>query len=213
MSRLNATLNGIVILAALFFLLSERGPVRSAVAEWQTSRRTSLAATENWDDLTATAARIGSDRAAVRVVEFIDYQCAFCRESHRLLRDIVARDASIAVAYRHYPLKVLHPRAEEAALAAICAERSGEFQVLHEYLLADDSWYEVGDWSAVGAEAGLRDPTQLVACMASDEAGTRLARDQELAVKMFVRGTPTFVFPDRVVFGASPDALLGAFER
>jgi Thioredoxin len=65
---------------------------------------------------------LGSDTAAIQLVEFGDYQCSYCAEAHLVIRELQQQfgDALLFV-FRNMPLGNLHPRAEAAAEAAEAA--------------------------------------------------------------------------------------------
>jgi protein-disulfide isomerase len=62
-------------------------------------------------------------RGAVTVVFFTDFQCPYCRATHRALAPLLAqRGDRVRVVLRHVPLP-RHPDARDAARAAVCFER------------------------------------------------------------------------------------------
>ncbi|OGM15088.1 hypothetical protein A3D84_04595 [Candidatus Woesebacteria bacterium RIFCSPHIGHO2_02_FULL_42_20] len=70
----------------------------------------------------------GSRNAAIKLIEYSDFQCPFCQRFHPTVRQAVSDYGDkIALVYRHFPLDSLHPRARPAALASECiAELGGD---------------------------------------------------------------------------------------
>jgi protein-disulfide isomerase len=200
--------NVTVIIAALFFLISPNGPIGAYVTDWTTQRDERALMASKWMQLQGTETRIGPEGAPVSMVEFIDYQCPYCRTSDVAVRALV-NDGSIGVvAYRHLPLTAIHDRAMEAALAVSCATLSGEFERLHNYLLGTDSWYEVSDWREIVRAAGSPRPDEVVECMSEGHAAQRVNEDIALAGALGVEGTPAFVTPQAITRGAQTSAEL-----
>ncbi len=125
------------------------------------------------------------------VVMFIDYECPFCRSAEPALQRAVA--GGLAIALLHLPLERIHPRAREAASAAVCAEELGMFADIHHALMDKDEWMEGGRWEEFADENGVSDTKAFVACMESEPTSSRVAANVALAALLGVKGTPTFI--------------------
>lgn len=72
----------------------------------------------------------GDINASVKIVEYSDYDCPFCKRFHETMKQIMAEygeDGDVAWVYRHFPLEMLHPQAKDKSIAAKCiAEIAGE---------------------------------------------------------------------------------------
>src|SRR5690606_23678943 len=69
----------------------------------------------------------GNPDARVAVVEFSDYQCPSCKAVHPVLDELVKKYPNdVRVVFRHFPLPQ-HPKAAEAAAAAVWAAEQGRF--------------------------------------------------------------------------------------
>jgi len=82
---------------------------------------------------------LGDAGAPVVLVEFSDFHCPFCRRHVNETLPLVKQDyidtGRLLYAFRHFPLDI-HPRAPDAAVAAMCAARQGKFWELHARLFA-----------------------------------------------------------------------------
>lgn len=208
-NRLGDVLNVLVILSVLVFLASENGPIRSYLRDRSESKKMLADINGSWSALTDVGGRIGNPDSQPDIVEFIDYQCPPCRDLGLSIEDVLVADPSLSVVVRQLPGKVIHPRAEEAALAVICAEFQGEFAPLHEYLISSEDWYEMLDWEAIASSSGVTQATALVACMDSNEARERLDADRTLAAQLRVRMTPTLITQKGVRPGAATSEEIG----
>ncbi len=97
--------------------------------------------------------------------------------------------------------------AARAAIATLITKGPETYAALHERLMALQG--EVTDVSLDHAlsETGL-DPAEVRAAMADPEVDRRLAATRDLAGKLAIAGTPTFVFDNRMVRGYLPLAQM-----
>jgi protein-disulfide isomerase len=140
--------------------------------------------------LDATAVRGPAD-AWVTVVEFGDFECPACRSEARPLGAAVdAYPADVRLAFKHFPLERIHPRARAAAIAAECARQGGAFWPMHDALLAgplDDA-----SLARYAVAAGV-DRAAWQACVADPAAAARVDADAALARALGAPGTPHLV--------------------
>lgn len=207
--RASIVTNIVVILIALTLVVQSD----SSVVEWwraRTDEAATLSAIDDaWEDLVGEGGVIGSTQTGEHVlVEFGDYQCPYCRSAHQVLESVTAADSSVTVVYRHLPLTQLHPLAEEAARASICAERAGLFQTVHRFLYENQEWQASSDRLVMIKELESQTPARVEACMAAAATSERLARDVALATELGVRSTPTFLGPRGIHVGVpQPDDI------
>ena len=164
---------------------------------------------ESWGDLVRDAPVVGVGSASPFGIEFIDYQCVYCRRFHQRLDSITsALGLELRLAIRHKP-NPNTPVTREAALASICAHFQGAFESLHNYLMTSSDWYESANWRDVAAAAGVPEPDALVNCLTSEQADSVLRKDAEIAARLNLRETPAFAIPGQgLVLGAlSPQEL------
>ncbi|MBA3731829.1 MAG: thioredoxin domain-containing protein, partial [Gammaproteobacteria bacterium] len=76
--------------------------------------------------------------ARVTLLEYGDYQCAYCRRAHAGIMEL--RDerlpGQLRYVFRHFPNERLHPQAQLAAEAAEAAAAQDRFWDMHEHLFA-----------------------------------------------------------------------------
>ncbi|WP_181197776.1 DsbA family protein [Enhygromyxa salina] len=148
------------------------------------------------------AAGFGPADAPVVLVEFIDYECPYCRKAHTevvpALREQYPDDLRVEI--RHLPLEI-HPAAAAAARAAITAGEQGKFGEYHERLFADDRGAMVfSTFVRVAEELGL-DVERFKRDFQTREVSDALAADVLLARYLGVQGTPGFFVNGRYVDG------------
>jgi protein-disulfide isomerase len=146
----------------------------------------------------------GNPDGAVTVVEFLDYQCGFCRRAHPELAQLLSDDGDIRWIVKEMP--ILGPGSELAARAAVATlitEGPDRYLALHNRLMELKG--EVTDTilDHALAEVGL-DPAAIRASMNDPEVDRRLGATRALAEKLAIAGTPTFVLDDRMLRGYLP---------
>ena len=142
----------------------------------------------DWQQYTVGGQRIGAVNGSIKIVEFIDFQCPFCRRLEETLNQIRTQYPSdVEIIYHHYPLESIHPHARAAAIASECAATKGKF---HEYVdvlfAAPDSIGRVS-WSEFARRIGLVDTVTFAQCLKSEQIANRVADDEALGRKLGVR--------------------------
>lgn len=132
---------------------------------------------------------VGSAVAPVQIVEFVDYECPFCRRFEGTLEEVRERFGDqIAVVYRHFPLSY-HEHAYEAARMAECAASVGRFQEVHSALIMADLASFLPQDAAELMDVEDRD--RFLDCTTDDAAVAAIERDLELGRELGVASTPT----------------------
>lgn len=78
----------------------------------------------------------GPEQSDIVMVEFLDYNCGFCKKVHPAVRDFL--DIRKDVRYIARPISVLGPDSEKLAKVALAAGLQGKFWEMHEALLTSD---------------------------------------------------------------------------
>jgi protein-disulfide isomerase len=155
--------------------------------------------------------RLRGDAAApVIIVEFSDFQCPYCRSVTPTLKALLAKYAGgVSLAYRDYPLREIHPQAQQAAEAARCAGEQGKFWEYHDLLYADGAKLDAGSLSGYARSLGM-DVPRFVSCLASGKFKQAVEEDVQVGNKAGVAGTPAFFINGIFLSGAQP---VSAFEK
>jgi protein-disulfide isomerase len=152
----------------------------------------------------------GNASAPVTIVEFADYQCAYCGSVESTLRDLLKKyDGRVKLAYRDFPLSTIHPHAEMAAEAARCAEAQGNFWLYHDALFADQSKLDLAALEARAQRLGLN-VTAFHTCVTSGQFKAAVQQDFLAGIRAGVQGTPAFFVNGEFLSGSQPEA---AFAR
>lgn len=142
----------------------------------------------------------GNPDGDVVVVEYLDYNCSYCRASLPIVDKLIAADAKVKVVYRELP--VLSPESETAARYAIVAARMGRYRQLHEALYAGGPLSEASMDAAL-VKAGL-DPVRVKQLARTPEVEQAIKLNLALMRPLGMTGTPSWVIGDRVVSSMMP---------
>jgi protein-disulfide isomerase len=146
---------------------------------------------------------IGNPQGDVTMVEFFDYNCGYCKRAMADMFDLMKDDPKLKVVLKEFP--VLGPGSVEAAQVATAVrmqDRTGKkYLEFHQKLLGGRGQADKARALAAAKEAGL-DMTRLEKDMASPEVKASLTESMELAEKLGLNGTPSYVIGPNVVIGA-----------
>ena len=143
----------------------------------------------------SAGAWIGNPKGDVTLVEYYDYNCGFCRASLPTIDRLVAEDPNLRIVFKELP--VLSEASRVAARAALAAAKQGRFKPFH------DALYNAGPVSdATIAAAAKASGVNLSAI--PDDADAAIRTNLDVASKLGITGTPSWVVGDRVLNGALP---------
>lgn len=186
---LNTVVNVVVLLFLGYSLTGSGSPLRTKIREYTMAREARMAAQDILDRLAADG-RV--DRERPTIIEFIDFQCPYCRDMHDVLREGVAAN-HFDLVVMHYPLERIHPLARAAAKASLCAEAQGFADDMNHLLMSTRDWMDDADWVPLAGDAGIQDLKQFGECLDAPITERELAKHISLARDLGIRGTPAFV--------------------
>jgi protein-disulfide isomerase len=146
---------------------------------------------------------LGNLQGDVTLVEFFDYNCGYCKRALADLMGIMKADPKLKIVLKEFP--VLGPTSVEAAQVATAVrmqDRTGKkYLEFHQKLLSGRGQVDRARAMAAAKEVGL-DMARLEKDMASEEIRASLEESMQLADKLGLNGTPSYVIGPNVVVGA-----------
>lgn len=145
----------------------------------------------------------------ITLVDFVDFECPFCRETHAELTPVLARHKDkVRVVRKHVPLTRIHPHAMEAARAACCGEALGKGDELAELLMKTPA----KDLTAAGcaklaADVGL-DAARFEGCLKDPSTDARIQNDSDAFRASGGHGLPTIWVDREKLEGGQDEASL-----
>jgi protein-disulfide isomerase len=146
----------------------------------------------------------GPEDAPVTIVEFSDFQCPFCS---RVLPTFEAVKKNygdqVRLVFRQFPLSNIHPQAQKAAEASLCADDQGKFWEMHDQMFSNQARLGVPQLKEVAAELGL-EGAAFGECLDSGKYASQVRADLNAGTQAGVTGTPAMFINGRFLSGAQP---------
>jgi len=148
----------------------------------------------------------GSKDAKVTIVEYLDFQCPFCKrffdQTLIQIRSKYVDTGKVKIVYKHFPLS-FHPEAEPAALASECANEQGKFLEYHDLIFENQAQLSSSIYSTLAQQLKL-DMNKFNDCFASKKYLNKVQDDYIEGQSKGISGTPGFLINGRLVSGAQP---------
>ena len=160
----------------------------------------------------------GNPDAPVKIVEYSDFECPFCKRFHGTLNQVMdeyGKDGQVAWVYRHFPLDQLHPvKARLEAVTSECVAEIGGNDAFWAYMdkifeiTPSNNRLELDQLPQIAEDVGL-DRVKFQKCLDSGKYADHIADDLQDGTNSGARGTPYSVLigPDgekAVISGAQP---------
>lgn len=137
----------------------------------------------------------GSTQLKTVLIEFSDFECPYCGEAHKTLKDLLAKYPNqFTLVYKHFPLVQIHGQALPAAKAAWAAYQQGKFWQYHDALftnqklLGEDLYLDIAKNLNLDLTKFKRD---------RNLAGKAIQQDLQMAYKLGLSGTPSFIITSK----------------
>ena len=153
---------------------------------------------------TAGFPTLGPASAPITIVEFSDFECPYCGGLFPTLKEIEKKYADkIRVVYRQYPLTSLHPHAQKAAEASLCADEQKRFWDFHDSLFGNQQDLTVDSLKRRAVELKLDAPA-FNTCLDSGKHAETIKKDILEGSRAGVSGTPAIFINGRLLSGNQP---------
>lgn len=210
LSRIGDVMVIAVAFASLIALLrGRRDPTAASVPVGQ-----SPTFVEDWRDIESLGADQDAPRAAVHLVEFIDYECPGCAILHDIVVSLKERYRdTVSVSTVHFPLRQ-HRSAVAAANAAECARDQGRFREMNSRLYRDQASVAQRAFWRIARDAGVEDSARFTQCAQANDTAPSVIAGIDVASRLRLPGTPALLI-DGWLYSAVPtqDVLRSIIER
>ena len=150
----------------------------------------------------------GNPDGDITIVEFVDYKCGYCRKAAELVRELIAKDDNIRFVVKEFP--ILGEASLVSSKFAIAVKNIGgpeKYKVAHDILLALTAEPTEIYLRRIAKELELN-PEELFEAMQSDLVAQEIDQTGELAQKLQISGTPTFILGSQFLRGFVPLEIL-----
>lgn len=152
----------------------------------------------------------GNAEGDIKVVEFFDYRCGYCRRGYGPLHEAVKKDGKVQVIYKELPIFGGEPLLARAALAA---HKQGRYDDFHRALMNSDGGADEEALETMANKLGL-DVARWKTDMNDPEIIAMIERNKDLAAQLGISGTPTFIIGEDLYPGfLTVDQFHEAFKR
>ncbi len=153
---------------------------------------------------TAGAPAKGPEAAPVTIVEFSDFECPYCsRVVPTLERVHEEYGDKVRLVFRQFPLHSIHPNAQKAAEASLCANDQERFWEMHDTMFQEQKALGVEQLKQKAERVGL-EVEAFNECLDSGKYEDQVMADVEAGRNLGVSGTPAMFINGRFMNGAQP---------
>jgi protein-disulfide isomerase len=146
----------------------------------------------------------GPFSAPVSLVLFSDFQCPYCREMSDTLKEVVKNyGKKVRLVFRQMPLASIHPFAQKAAEASLCAAAQGHFWEMHDLLFQNQGNLGEKDLKKRAGQLGL-DTAAFNKCLDEERFAAQVREDVRAGAAAGTDGTPALYINGRFFNGNRP---------
>jgi protein-disulfide isomerase len=187
---------------AAIIIASQRNPVTSP----------GLSEISNEELIAPHTFTLGSEDAAVTVVEFSDFQCPACRAFQPVLKSIYDNNSDLVrIAFRHFPLPQ-HPEARKAAEASQVAGEMGKFWEYIDLLFTFNTELKEEDLIRYAGEVGLN-TDEFTSKLQSGNYAQFVNTDLSAASSLKLNSTPSFFLNGKLMKFNTPEDFVDQINK
>ena len=155
----------------------------------------------------------GDPAAVLKIVEYIDFECAACSQGASQLMDFIEKNPkAVRLEVKYFPLTI-HEHSFEVARYAECAAQQDKFWSVYHLLLERQSQWQKRSNALSIIDAWLKeiglDSRKLETCLRDEHIDKLILKSKEEGWSLGVRSTPTYFINGEMSVGlyALSDAL------
>ncbi len=142
---------------------------------------------------------IGSINSKIKLIEFIDYNCGYCKRTLEAVLKLSQEDPDLEVIFKDLP--VLSSSSTLAAKAAIAAAIQGKYIEIHTALLNYRGNIDEAFIYKTAKTLNLNMDTFKID-MNSENTMSEISNNLKIAKALGINGTPTFIIGNDIIPGA-----------
>lgn len=157
---------------------------------------------------------LGNPDAEISIIEFSDFECSFCARVYEgaiadFKRSSYFTSGQVNLVFKQFPLSQIHPDAQKAAEASLCAAEQGKFWEYHDKLFTNQQALDTASLKSYASQLGLN-ANQFNSCLDSGKYKSEITKELAQATSIGGQGTPFFVIVNnnngnyRTISGAYP---------
>ncbi len=146
----------------------------------------------------------GNPDGDITIVEFSDYRCGYCRRAFPEVEKLISSDGNIRFIMKEFPiLGEASVTSSRFAIATLMEAGDEAYKAVHDALITLEGEPSEPVLRRLADTLGL-DAEAIIARMSDEEVTRRIQETRELATRLQINGTPSFVFGDQMLRGYVP---------
>ncbi|MBN9675724.1 DsbA family protein [Salipiger bermudensis] len=146
----------------------------------------------------------GNPDGDITIVEFSDYRCGYCRRAFPEVEELISSDGNIRFIMKEFPiLGEASVTSSRFAIATLMEAGDEAYKAVHDALITLEGEPSEPVLRRLADTLGL-DAEAIIARMSDEEVTRRIQETRELATRLQINGTPSFVFSDQMLRGYVP---------
>ncbi len=186
----------ILISVSLVYSAGREGNADTANLAGSENQNAAVPSVENLKPVSSKDHIMGDPDAPVKIVEFSDTECPYCKTFHVMLEQVVKDyDGKVAWVYRHFPLDSIHSKVRLEAAATECAAELGGNDRFWSYIgklleiTPSNDGLDLALLPQIAGDVGL-DVTAFQSCLESGKYADKIEADLQDGILAGGRGTP-----------------------
>ena len=143
--------------------------------------------------------RIGDMDSELIILEFIDYNCGYCKKTLSTISKLIKNIDNIQIVFIDYP--ILSESSEIAARASLAANEQNAYFEYHTILLNNTEPINQNILYNIAKELSL-DIEKFKKDISSEKIKNNIIKNIKFANSLKIRGTPTFIIGQQILPGA-----------
>ena len=143
--------------------------------------------------------RIGNINSKLIIVEFVDYNCGYCKKTLSTISKLIKNFDNIQIVFIDYP--ILSESSEIAARASLAANEQNAYFEYHTILLNNTRSINEAFLYKTAKELSL-DIEKFKKDISSEKIKNNIIKNIKFANSLKIRGTPTFIIGTQILPGA-----------
>lgn len=156
----------------------------------------------------------GPKDAKLKIIEYVDFECPYCRAFHSTLDEVLKEHAEVGLVYKHLPLASIHEQANAAAKAVVCATKQEKGYEMGALLFqTQEQWGFTKTAFLPEARVVGLDQKTFTSCQEDPATQAKIDADTQGAQVYGITGTPGIFVGERFFPGVvDKETLLHAIE-
>ena len=143
----------------------------------------------------------GNKNSKIKIVEFIDYKCGYCKKNHAIIWSIIKSNPDVKYIAKEFPILGAQSRLAAQALLAILLEDTNEiYKNFSNLLISHSGTINISILKEFAVKSGSK-IINLNNIMKSKKVNSLIANNMSLAQTLGIDGTPTFIIGEQIIRG------------